>query len=385
MAIAAAGKISPGTGVVEHIVAFLRAQRENRDALILNDPQPFTAVAEIWGPAAEMATVGIFVLVLVTCLYFCRPILLPVLTAVLIGTTFAPIIKHASHHGVSPWVTSIVLVALMMAAAGLMLTMLAAPITEWMGKAPEIGANIKQQLYVFDRPLAAFHELESALMPAAPTVAVESSKIGMVTPVAAAITPAVAQSVLFFATLIFFMAGQMKFRRYLAAFFGTRDGKLRFIRIANDVEHNLATYVAIVTVINGALGTIVAAGAWLLGLPSPLILGILAMALNYIPYVGPACMAIILFAVGFVNFSSLGQAFIAPASLIVLTTIEGHLITPTVLGRSLTLDPLAVFLAIAFWTWLWGPMGAFLAVPLLVVALVIVGHVFPSDDLKLPG
>jgi len=104
----------------------------------------------------------------------------------------------------------------------------------------------------------------------------------------------------------------------------------------HDVEHNLATYVAIVTVINGALGTIVAAGAWLLGLPSPLILGILAMALNYIPYVGPACMAIILFAVGFVNFSSLGQAFIAPASLIVLTTIEGHLITPTVLGRSLT-------------------------------------------------
>lgn len=363
---------------------FLRAQREKPDALIISDPQPFASIADIWGPAAQMATVGIFVLLLVTCLYFSRPILLPVLAATLIGTTFAPLIKHASHY-VSPWVTAVVLVALMAAAAGLMLTMLAAPITEWMGKAPEIGASIKERLYVFDRPLAAFHELESALGPAAPTVAVELSKISMVTPVAAAVTPALAQSVLFFATLIFVMAGQMKFRRYLATLFGTRDGKLRFIRIANDIEHNLASYVAVVTVINAALGTVVGIGAWLMGLPSPSMLGIIAMVLNYIPYVGPACVAIILFAAGFVTFPALGQALIAPASFIVLTTLEGHLITPTVLGRRLTLDPLAVFLAIAFWTWLWGPLGAFLAVPLLIVALVIVSHVFPSNDGKLPG
>jgi predicted PurR-regulated permease PerM len=365
-------------------VELLRAQREKRDALIINDPQPFSSIAELWDAAAQLATVGIFVLLLVTCLYFCRPILLPVLAAVLIGTTFAPLIKHTSRH-VSPWVTAILLVALMMAAAALLLTMLAAPVTELMGRAPEIGAGIKQRLYVLDRPLAAFHQLESVLRPTAPTVAVEPSNISMVTPVAAAVTPAVAETVLFFATLIFFITGQMKFRRYLATFFDSRDGKLRFIRIANDIEHNLASYVATVTVINAVLGIVVAAGAWLMGLPSPLILGMLAMLLNYLPYVGPACMAIILFAGGLVTFSSLGQALIAPACLIVLTTLEGHLITPTVLGRRLTLDPLAVFLAIAFWSWLWGPMGAFLAVPLLIVALVTLSHVLPSSDGKLPG
>ena len=364
---------------------FLRAQREKSNALIINDPQPVADIADIWGSAAQMATVGIFVLLLVTCLYFCRPLLLPVLAAALIATTFSPLINHASRHGVSSWVTAIVLVILMVAGAGLVLTLLAAPITEWMGKAPEIGANIKQELYVLDRPLAALHELESALMPAAPAVAVESSKISMVTPVAAAITPALTQIVLFLVLLIFFMAGQLRFRRYLAAFFGSRDAKLRFIRIVNDIEHNLASYVAVVTVINAALGMIVGTGAWLLGLPSPLILGIFAMLLNYLPYVGPACMAIILFAVGFVTFASLGHALIAPASFIALATLEGNLLTPTVLGNRLILDPLAVFLAIAFWTWLWGPMGAFLAVPLLIVALVIVGHVLPSDDVKLPG
>jgi predicted PurR-regulated permease PerM len=370
---------------VEIVVELPRARQDKPDAPIIDDPQPLASMADFWGAAAPMATVGLFFLAVVACLSLCGPILLPVLAAALIGTTFAPIIKHANQHGISPWLASILIVALMTAATALAVTMLAAPITEWIGRAPEIGANIKQRLYVFDRPLAAFHELEQALRPAAPAVAVQPSNISMVTPLAAAVTPALAESVLFFATLIFFMAGQMKFRRYLAAFFETRDGKLRFIRIANDIEHNLASYVTIVTAINAALGTIVACGAWLIGLPNPLILGVLAMLLNYLPYVGPACMAIILFAVGFVTFASLGQAFIAPASLIVLTTVEGHVITPTVLGRSLTLDPLAVFLAIAFWSWLWGPMGAFLAVPLLIVAMVIIDHVFPSYDVKLPG
>jgi predicted PurR-regulated permease PerM len=370
---------------VEIVVEFSRARQDQPDTLIIDDPQPPASMAEVWGTAAQMATVGLFFLAVVACLSLCGPILLPVLAAALIGTTFAPIIKYASQHGISPWLASTLIVVLIMAAVALALTMLAAPITEWIGRGPEIGASIKQRLYVLDRPLAAFHELEQALRPAAPAVAVEPSNISMVTPLAAAITPALAESVLFFATLIFFMAGQMKFRRYIAAFFLTRDGKLRFIRIANDVEHNLASYVTIVTAINAVLGTIVGCGAWLIGLPSPLILGVLAMLLNYLPYVGPACMAIILFAVGFVTLPSLGHAFIAPASLIVLTTLEGHLITPTVLGRSLTLDPLAVFLAIAFWSWLWGPMGAFLAVPLLIVAMVIVDHVFPSQDIDLPG
>ena len=287
---------------------FLRAQREKRDALIINDPQPFASLADLWEQAAQMATVGIFVLLAVACLYFCRPILLPVMAAVLIGTTFAPLLKFASRYGLSPWATSIVIVALMGAGAALAVTLLAAPITQWMGRAPEIGASIKERLYVFDRPLAAFHQLEAALRPAGPAVGVELSNISMVTPLAAAITPAVTESVLFFATLIFYMAGQMKVRHYLAAFFASRDGKLRFIRITNDIEHNLASYVAIVTVINAVLGTIVACGAWLIGLPSPIILGVLAMLLNYIPYLGPACVAFILFAVGFVHLPFAGTS-----------------------------------------------------------------------------
>jgi predicted PurR-regulated permease PerM len=124
------------------------------------------------------------------------------------------------------------------------------------------------------------------------TVAVESSQLDIVTPVVAFVTPAVIQITLLFVTLIFFLATQMDFRRYMASFFTTRDGKLRFIRITNDIQDHLATYVATVTIINFGLGVVVAIGTWLFGLPNPVILGLVAAVLNYIPYIGPACMTV---------------------------------------------------------------------------------------------
>jgi predicted PurR-regulated permease PerM len=128
---------------------------------------------------------------------------------------------------------------------------------------------------------------------------------------------------------------------------------------------------------------VVAVGAWLLGLPSPVIFGFLAALLNYIPYIGPACMVFILFGAGLVSFPSLGQALMVPAAFVGLTTVEGQFLTPAILGHQLTLNPLTIFLSLAFWAWLWGPIGAFLAVPIAIIGLVTVTHLFP-DESKLP-
>jgi predicted PurR-regulated permease PerM len=262
---------------------------------------------------------------------------------------------------------------------------LTAPLTEWIAKAPEVGATIKQKLYVLDRPLAALRELQEVLLPSTGNaIAVEPSHWVIVTPVVAFVTPAVVEISLFFVTLIFFLATQMDFRRYMASFFTTPDAKLRFIRITNDIEDHLVSYVATVTMINFGLGVAVAIGAWFFGLPSPIILGLVAMLLNYIPYIGAACTTVILFGVGLVTFPSLGYALVPPAAFVVLATIEGQFITPTVLGHRLTLNPLAVLLALALWGWLWGPMGAFRAVPLTTVILVTMTHLFPPNESKLP-
>jgi predicted PurR-regulated permease PerM len=346
-------------------------------------PEP---IDDVWASAAQMASVGIFLILLGVCLYVCRPILIPVVAALVIGTTIAPIVKAAARQGAPPWLTASVFGGALVTAAGTAVTFIAKPVTDWIARAPEIGAIIKQKLYVLDRPLAAMRELQEVLLPSAGSaLAVEPSQLGIVAPVLAFVTPAVLELVLFFVTLIFFLAVQIDFRRYMASFFTTRDGKLRFIRIANDIEQNLASYLATVTVINFCVGVAVAIGAWLFGFPSPILLGILAMVLNYIPYIGAACMTVVLFGAGLVSFPSFAYAFAPPAAFVVLATIEGQFITPTVLGRQMTLNPLAVLLALAFWSWIWGPMGTFLAVPLTIIGLVTLQRLFPPDESKLPG
>ena len=364
---------------------FLRAQREKRYSPVINDPQPLGSIGDIWGSASQMATVGIFFLLLLTCLYFARPIVLPVAAAALIALTFAPIIKRGQTLGIPSWITAIALVAVMATAGAVVVTLAAGPIGEWITRGPEIAASLKSKLYVLDRPLAALRELQKSVLPSGDNaVAVETSHISMLAPVLAYVTPALSEIVVFFATLIFLLAEQMSFRRYVATFFTSRDAKLRFIRTANDIEENLASYVAVMTCINVALGIVVTAGAWLFGFPNPWIFGTMAMVLNYLPYIGPACVAITLFVVGLVTFPTLSYALLPPACFVGLTTIEGQLITPTILGHRLTLNPLAVLLALAFWAWLWGPMGAFLAVPLTIVILVTMTHLFPPDESKLP-
>jgi predicted PurR-regulated permease PerM len=301
-----------------------------------------------------------------------------------VSMTLAPLIKAGKRHGISPWITAILIVVVAIGMLALAATAMAGPVSEWIGRAPEIGATIKERLSVLEPPLASLRELETAVFGGRSGSAQAPEAANVVLPVVAFLTPAAGQLLLFFGTLLFFLAGQLELRNQLVSLFASHEGKLRFLRIMNDIERNLAGYLAVVTVINFVLGAIVAIGAWLIGLPNPVIFGLLAAFLNYIPYVGPAIMVVILFGVGLVSFPSLGHALVAPAALIGLTTLEGHFITPTIVGRRITLNPLVVVLALAFWTWMWGPIGAFLAVPLSIIGLVVVSHLFPADEVKLP-
>jgi predicted PurR-regulated permease PerM len=364
----------------------LRARTDGRHPLIVDDPQPVASTHDAWGSASQLALIGIFILLLGMVLYLARPILLPITAALIVALTFAPIVKRGHALRVSPWITATVVVLALIAAVATAITLLSGPLIAWIERAPQIAARIKEKLYVLDIPLAALRNLQHTLMPpAANSVNVEPSQITLVAPVIAAVTPAMLQIAIFTATLYFALVGQMEVRRYVTSLFGSRDAKLRFLKIANDIEGNLASYVATVTVINITLGAVVALGAWLFGFDNPLMLGLLTAILNYLPYIGPACMVAILFAVGLVTFPTLGYALLPPASFVALTTIEGNILTPAILGHRLTLNPLIVLIAIVFWAWLWGPIGAFLAVPLSLIGLVVAHHVLPSDDPKLPG
>jgi predicted PurR-regulated permease PerM len=364
-------------------VDYIRAKREVRHALVIGDPLPVESVNTVWTSAGHAATIGIFLLLFGAFLYIGRAILLPMLGAAVLAVTLAPLIKMARRRfGISPWLTGLVILFLGLGALGLVATALAGPVSHWIGRAPEIGATIQQKLSVLDQPLAALHKLESSLFGG--NAALGAGAPNVVLPVVAFLTPAAGEFLLFFAMLYFFLVGQIELRNHAVSMFSGHDAKLRFLKIMRDIERNLAGYLTVVTIVNSAVGVIVAAGAWLIGLPNPMVFGLLAALFNYVPYLGPAVMVIVLFGVGLVTFPSLGQACIAPLGLIAVTALEGHFVTPTIVGRRLTLNPLLIFLGLAFWTWMWGPFGAVLAVPIAIVGLVIFHHLFPADDMRLP-
>lgn len=365
----------------DRFVDYLRPGTEAPDFPDNSDSPPQSADA-ILAPLAHMATFGISFILFGAVLYLGRTILLPIFSAGVVALTLAPLVKAAGRRGISPWITAIVIVAVGVGALSLAVTVMAGPVSEWVGRAPEIWTNIREKFAVLEQPLAAARQLQRALFGEAAGSQISAPNV--VLPVVALLTPAAGELLLFFGTLFFLLAGQLELRARFVSLFAEREAKLRFLRIMNDIEKNLTGYLVLVTTINASLGVIVGVGAFLLGFPNPVILGLLAAMFNYIPYVGPAVMVVVLFGVGLVTFPSLGHALLAPLGFVALTTAEGHFITPTIVGRRITLNPLLIFLALAFWTWLWGPIGAFLAAPLSIVGLVVFNHLFPKDDAKLP-
>jgi predicted PurR-regulated permease PerM len=371
----------------EHVKRPSRTER-TEFGLRLTDAQPLSGVPAVWRLGAIISTLLMGFLAFIAALYFGRAVLLPVVAAMIVGITLSPLIEFGARFKIPPAVSGILVVLAVSMVIALLVTFFAAPLTEWITRVPEIGAAVQKKLRVFEYPLSVLGNIKSALMPAAgkgPTVSVEASPAEVVSAVVLAVTPAVSQFVVFFGTLIFFLITNLQLRRKLIVSFGTRDARLRMMRIWNDIEDNLADYLGLVTMINIALGLVTMAMLYLIGFPNPVTFGLLTMGLNFVPYLGPAIIALVLFAVGLVAMPTLAQAALAPALFVAIATLEGHFITPSIVGRRLTLSPFLVFLALVFWTWLWGPVGAFLAVPLLIVSFVVLGHVVPREEMNLPG
>lgn len=351
----------------------------------LTDPKPLVEVSALWRTTAQAATIGIFVVLAIAALYLARPVLLPVVTAVVIGLMLGPVSSRADTLGIHPVLSAIVLWLLVVAVFYGLIVLLASPLGDWIAKAPEIGANIKQKMHLLDRPIDALQSLRKSLLPEDDqNRGMSIDFMAMLQPTLLFVTPAIGQIVIFFGTLFFYLVGRIRLRKVLVIFFDEREDRLRMLKIMNDIEHNLTSYLSVVALINICVGIAAGVISYFVGLPNPLALAVVAFLLNFIPYIGALMMELIFLAVGLVAFPTLTQALIAPVLYLAFATLEGHFITPGIMGRRLTLNPLIVFLALVFWTWMWGPVGAFIAVPLLIVTLVITNHLFPSEELALP-
>jgi predicted PurR-regulated permease PerM len=357
----------------------------DRQFLVLHGAQPIGDRAFLWQRGSQVAIVGIFAILLVAALSLGRPILLPVTAALVMGMVLGPLARWATRIGVPNFLSALALWLLVFLIFNGLVVLLSAPIVDWLGRAQEIGLTIQDKLYVLKRPIEALYNLRDAIMP--PTGDEKSVKLGILDiaqPALQYLTPALTQLLIFFATLFFVLLGRARMRHALVTYFDARDARLRALRILNDIERNLTAYFGLFAIINVAVGVGAAAIAFAVGLPNPLAWGVLGFILNFLPYLGALIMELAMFGVGLVTFPTASYALIAPLLYLGLNILEGEFVTPAVIGRRLTLIPLAVILSLVFWTWLWGPVGAFLAVPLLIIGLVTLNHVMPSDEPTIP-
>jgi predicted PurR-regulated permease PerM len=347
------------------------------------DPGSAPGPETFWRTAAQGASIGIFILLFGAFLDLARAILLPIVSALVIATMFGPIASRVGRYRVPHWLFAALVVALLVVLLNLAIVLLSAPVIEWIGKAPEIAATIRNKLQILERPIAALRDLQNVISRGkGGDSGLGINVANFIQPALSLLTPAIGELVLFFVTLFFLLMGGPGLRAYLVLLSRNRDARLRTLRILDDIEHNLSRYMGTVSIVNMGVGLITAIAVYLMGFPNAVLWGVLAFVFNYVPYIGPAVMVFLLFCVGLVIFPSLGYALIAPIFFAALTTIEGHFVTPNIVGRNLSLSPLIVFLALAFWTWLWGPIGAFLATPILIVGLVVSKHFLREEEIE---
>jgi predicted PurR-regulated permease PerM len=330
------------------------------------------------------ALVSLLIICVVAVLYAAKAFFLPIVMAFIVGTMLSPAASFLERRRIPRAVAAVLIVITVSAGVAFMVGLISSPLMEWSSRLPELGAILKDKLHVFDRPLALWQELQSMVGGPDTLATFQMPKFEWVQPALEFLSPTFAEFLLFIATLILFIASWKDSRRALIMIFGDRIARLRALRIINEIEEHLGNYLLMVTMINTGVGIATGIICALTGMPDPAGLGALAATLNFIPIIGPVAMFVVLIGVGLVAFPTISAGLIAPLVFAALTFLEGHFITPTIVGRRLSLNALAVFMALAFWTWLWGPMGAFLSSPLLIVALILKEHLMPVDSPQLP-
>jgi predicted PurR-regulated permease PerM len=331
--------------------------------------------------------VALLVICIVAVLYVGKVLFLPIVTAFIVGTMLSPAATRLERHGVPRAVSAVLIVTAVCGIIVLIVGLISAPLVEWTTRLPEFAATLKDKLHLFDRPIALWHQFQHMFggEDAFPGAPIQFPKIEWMQPAVEFLSPTFTEILLFFATLVLFVASWNDLRRALVMTFTDRNARLRVLRILKEIEISLGGYLLTVTTINLGVGVATGVICAVTGMPNPAGLGALAATLNFFPIIGPAAMFVILVAVGVISFSTLAGGLIAPAAFVGVVFLEGHFVTPTIIGRRLSLNALAVFIALAFWTWLWGPMGGFLSSPLLIVGLILKEHLLPHESPQLPG
>jgi predicted PurR-regulated permease PerM len=303
---------------------------------------------------------------------------LPVTAALVIAIALVPVLEWLERRRVPSPLAAFTCLVLFLAVANAAVAAIIFPASEWVRQLPERIGRIRQTLGpIFD----VYSDLQSFIDDVArqfgrtsglahQTVTVETPN-SLLQIIATSAPFAVIQ--MFFAMLVifFFLSGWTRMRKRTIIGRSSFDGAMTTARVIQQVVDATSTYLGTITIVNLGMGAIVSLILYLLGMPTPLMWGGIVAVLNYIPYLGPIASAFLLAVGGLMTFNHVSYAFLPAICFVGVHLVEANLVTPTVVGRRLTINPLMILLALSFWAWVWGTTGALLAVPLLIILRTI--------------
>jgi predicted PurR-regulated permease PerM len=334
----------------------------------------------IFQAVPRWAVIGIFLLLLVGGIAAARAFLMPVVLGFLLALVFSPVRRFLERCGVSPGVSAFGIVGALVVVLMVGVIVLADPVSRWVDDAPAIGRQIERKLKSLMSSTKAVVEANKQInkMTAADQDAdvqeVVVREPGFLANLAMLAPEILAQSAFVLVLLLFLLASGDMFYEKIVHVMPTFRDKRQAIRIAYDIERKLSRYLFTISLINAGLGIAIGIAMWWLGMPNPLLFGVIGFALNYVPYLGAVIGMAIATLVSLITFDDTSYALLPGLIYFALTAVEGQFVTPYFVGRRLEMNTVVIFLAVAFWAWMWSVMGMLVAVPLLVAIRAFCEH-----------
>ena len=350
----------------------------------VRDPGDINTIDDIGNRAIQSwifaLLICMFLLVAGSTLYFAKPFLMPVAVAFVLSVLLAPAMAMIEKTGLPSGIAALGLVGALCAGIYFGFSFIAQPAASWAENAPQYIEQASDKLSGVKQPISSVQSLSEEVKQMASVSQRETADEvvvrapGLAESLTSSMGRAAVQTLFVLALTYFILATRTELRLKLIAARRSISGKLHTARMFRDVERSVGSYIFTMALINAGLGVAVGLAMYFLDMPRPVMWGGIAAALNFIPYIGPIITASLLALVGIINTETLTEAAIPPLVYLGLNFIEGSFVTPLTLGARLTLNPLAILLTVSFWTWLWGPVGALISVPLLVMLKALSAH-----------
>lgn len=328
----------------------------------------------------SIAITGLLVLAVLYTLYFARAFLLPIVIAVLLDFLLSPVVRALKRAKIPEPAGAALVVLLLLGAIGFAGYSLAGPAQEWVAKAPESLAKVQSRLHDLRKPMEQVTRTAEQVEEATEVAKGGPQEVVLRGPRLSERLFGTTQSLLTGAIetliLLYFLlaAGDLFLQKLIKVLPLLRDKK-KAVAIARETEASISTYLFTLAVVNVILGLVIGLVMTLIGMPNAWLWGALAGTAEFVPYVGATALLVTLTMAGLTTFDSLGHALLVPGAYLTVNLIQSQFVSPLILGRRLTLNPVAILVGLVFWWWLWGVGGAFIAVPLLATFKIFCDHI----------